>query len=275
MPTRYLKPGICDSGAIDKCSPLAETLFYRLLVNVDDFGRLDARPAVVRSKCFPLKDISNSDVSELLNELRSNSLVFLYSTGGQPYLQMNKWDNIPRSKESKCPPPPDECIQVHTTVCDPRTVLPVTVTVTETKTVNRKPRDEYPAEFEKVWNEYPGRPGMSKKATFKAWNARIKAGASTDQILEGVIRYKRYCEETNTEQQFIKQPETFLGPNEHYLNEWKPPPPSVKITNAMPWWSTDQTILAKGKELGLNPRPGEVMNEFKGRINQRLATQAA
>ena len=33
MPTRYLKPGICDSDRLDKCSPLAETLFYRLLVN--------------------------------------------------------------------------------------------------------------------------------------------------------------------------------------------------------------------------------------------------
>lgn len=142
MPTRYLKPGICDSDSIDKCSPLAENLFYRLLVNVDDYGRLDARPAVVRSKCFPLKDISNIEVSELLSELRVNGLVLLYSVGDQAYLQMNKWDNIPRSKESKCPPPSDDCIQVYATACTPRTVLPVTVTVTETETVNRKPEQK-------------------------------------------------------------------------------------------------------------------------------------
>lgn len=144
MPTRYLKPGICDSEAIDSCSPLAECLFYRLLVNVDDFGRLDARPAVIRSKCFPLKDdtIRKKDVEELLLELQANGLVLLYQSNGCAFLQMNKWDNVPRSKESKCPAPPDTCIQVHTDVNEPRTNLPVTVTGTGTETVNKKPETE-------------------------------------------------------------------------------------------------------------------------------------
>jgi len=143
MPTRYLKPGICDSEAVDRCSPLAECLFYRLLVNVDDFGRIDARPAVIRSKCFPLKDaICNKDVEKLLLELQANGLVLLYQSNGCAFLQMNKWDNVPRSKESKCPAPPDICIQVHTDVNKPRTNLPVTVTGTGTETVNKKPETE-------------------------------------------------------------------------------------------------------------------------------------
>ncbi len=143
MPTRYLKPGICDSEAVDRCSPLAECLFYRLLVNVDDFGRIDARPAVIRSKCFPLKDtICNKDVEKLLLELQTNSLVLLYQSNGCAFLQMNKWDNVPRSKESKCPAPPDICIQVHTDVNKPHTNLPVTVTGTGTETVNNKPETE-------------------------------------------------------------------------------------------------------------------------------------
>lgn len=138
MPTRYLKPGICDSEAIDKCSPIAETLFYRLLVNVDDYGRLDARPAVVRAKCFPLKDsINNNDTHELLKELQNNGLVIIYKSGDCVYLQMLKWDNNPRSKESKCPQYNDSCIQMYADANNPHTVLPVTVTVTET--VNRKP----------------------------------------------------------------------------------------------------------------------------------------
>lgn len=138
MPTRYLKPGICDSESIDKCSALAETLFYRLLVNVDDYGRLDARPAVVRAKCFPLKDsINNNDTVELLKELQNFGLIIIYKSGDCVYLQMLKWDNNPRSKESKCPHYDDSCIQMYTDVCNPHTNLPVTVTVTET--VNRKP----------------------------------------------------------------------------------------------------------------------------------------
>lgn len=107
MPTRYLKPGICDSEIIDRCSPLAECLFYRLLVNVDDFGRLDARPAVIRSKCFPLKDsIANKDVKNLLNEIHTIGLIVLYKSNGADFLQISKWDNVPRSQTSKCPTPP-------------------------------------------------------------------------------------------------------------------------------------------------------------------------
>jgi len=140
MPTRYLKPGICDSEAIDKCSPIAETLFYRLLVNVDDYGRLDARPAVVRAKCFPLKDsLNNNDVLDLMIELRDSGLIVIYKSNDCAYLQMLKWDNVPRSKESKCPEYNDSCIQMYTDAISYHTVLPVTVTVTGTETVNRKP----------------------------------------------------------------------------------------------------------------------------------------
>lgn len=151
MPTRYLKPGICDSECIDRCSPIAETLFYRLLVNVDDYGRLDARPAVVRSKCFPLKDtLSNDDVLTLMKELQSAGLIIIYKSGSSAYIQMCKWDNIPRAKESKCPSFDDTCVQMYTDVCDGNTNLPVTVTVTGTGTgtVNRKPEPQTGTEFQ-------------------------------------------------------------------------------------------------------------------------------
>ena len=56
MPTRYLKPGIRDSEALERLSALAETMFYRLIVTVDDFGRADARPAMLKASCFPIKE---------------------------------------------------------------------------------------------------------------------------------------------------------------------------------------------------------------------------
>ena len=107
MPTRYLKPGICDSESINLCQPITETLYYRLLVNVDDFGRLDARSAVVRAKCFPLKDnVSNKDVENWLLELNENGLIVLYESSNSIFLQICKWDNVPRSQTSKYPAPP-------------------------------------------------------------------------------------------------------------------------------------------------------------------------
>lgn len=142
MPTRYLKPGVRDSEAIDALSPLAETLFYRLLVTVDDFGRYDGRPAMVKAHCFPIKDMSAAQCADLLNELHQVGLVVLYTVDDKPYLQMCKWENVPRSKESKFPPPEAGREHLHADVRNPRTVLPVTVTGTGTGTDNRKPEPE-------------------------------------------------------------------------------------------------------------------------------------
>jgi hypothetical protein len=151
MPTRYLKPGIRDSELIEQLTPAAETLFYRLIVTVDDFGRADARPAMIKAHCFPIKDqVDANDCAVMLTELADVGLVAVYVVEGKPYLQMQKWDNNPRAKESKFPAPADGCMQVHADadgvriqvradVCNPRTVLPVTVTGTGTGTDNREP----------------------------------------------------------------------------------------------------------------------------------------
>ena len=146
MPTRYLKPGIRDSELIDGLSAEAEVLFYRLLVTVDDFGRADARPSMVKAACFPIKDAATQARCEKwLAELASAGLVDVYSVGGKPYLQVRKWDNTPRAKESKYPPIPAENARTYTYVykprthaCNPRTLLPVTVTETETETETDK-----------------------------------------------------------------------------------------------------------------------------------------
>jgi hypothetical protein len=139
MPTRYLKPGIRDSESIDSVSPQAECLFYRLLVTVDDFGRFDARPSMIKASCFPIKEeLSAAQCADLLNELVSSGLIVAYSVDGKPYLQMRKWDNEPRAKASKYPAVEDGCIQVHASARTARTLLPVTVT----ETGNREPETE-------------------------------------------------------------------------------------------------------------------------------------
>ena len=163
MPTRYLKPGVRDSEAIDRLTPLAETLFYRLLVTVDDFGRGDARPAMVKAQCFPIKEsVTPSKCAQLLDELAKSGLIVVYQADGKTCLQMLKWDNKPRAAESMFPAPADTCIQTYTDADIPRTVLPVTVTVTGTKTETgtvvggAKRRTQIPAGF------YPDETGIRK-----------------------------------------------------------------------------------------------------------------
>lgn len=147
MPTRYLKPGVRDSEAIDALSPMAECLFYRLLVTVDDFGRYDGRPAMIKAHCFPIKAMTVEECSALLNELASAGLLVCYTVAGKPYIQMQKWDNAPRAKESKFPPPQDGCAHVYEDARTPSAVLPETETETGTETGNREPEahDRAPA----------------------------------------------------------------------------------------------------------------------------------
>lgn len=83
------------------------------------------------------------------------------------------------------------------------------------------PASKYTPEFEAAWSAYPARPGASKAATFKAWKARLKSGATVQQMIEGAAAYAAYCKAKGTEPEFIKQPATFYGPGEHYAADWK------------------------------------------------------
>ena len=79
MPNRIIKESICPSDSINQLTPFQEVFFYRLLVNCDDYGRLDARPEVLASKLYPLRrSIRDEQIIGALNALTSAELVDLY-----------------------------------------------------------------------------------------------------------------------------------------------------------------------------------------------------
>lgn len=87
---------------------------------------------------------------------------------------------------------------------------------------SEKPKSHYSEEFEQAWREYPKRAGGNSKAdAFKAWTARIKSGATAQELIDGVRRYAAYVTaagKLNTE--FVKQASTFFGPSKHYEEPW-------------------------------------------------------
>ena len=107
MPNRIIKESICTSDSIDLLTPFEETVFYRLIVNCDDYGRMDARPKILAAKLFPLKDIRAKQMEDALRKLTSAELVRLYYVDSKPFLQMNTWDRHQqiRAKKSKYPGP--------------------------------------------------------------------------------------------------------------------------------------------------------------------------
>lgn len=84
----------------------------------------------------------------------------------------------------------------------------------------KKPDSKYSAEFEEAWALYPTRPGNSKAAAFKAWAARLKAGATALEMIEGTTKYAAYVTAERTEPSYIKQAATFYGPGEHFSADW-------------------------------------------------------
>ena len=107
MPNRIIKESICSSDQIDQLTWIEEVLFYRLMVNVDDFGRFDGRVKMIRSKLFPLKDIREATIEEALRKLSSVELVELYTVRGQPFVRLTGWDRHQtiRNQKSKYPGP--------------------------------------------------------------------------------------------------------------------------------------------------------------------------
>lgn len=192
MPTRYLKPGIRDSEAIDQLTSAAEVLFYRLLVTVDDFGRTDARPAMIKAACFPVKRaVDDQACAKLLGELVAKGLILHYVVDGKPYLQMQKWDNLPRAAASKYPAPVGGCAKVHTDARNPRTDAPVTETETgtgtetgtETGTGGKAPRKRSASP------SAPEKPGQVTAQTWADWLElrKKKRAPVTQTVIDGAI----------------------------------------------------------------------------------------
>ncbi len=114
MPNRIIKESICTSSEIDALTPEEEVTFYRMIVNCDDYGRMEAETKQLRAKLFPNKidEIPDATMEAWVQALTrpgqdGNGLIYLYQANGRRYLQMTKWEEHQRirAKRSKHPDP--------------------------------------------------------------------------------------------------------------------------------------------------------------------------
>lgn len=105
MPNRIIKESICRSDDINSLSWFEEVLFYRLMVNCDDYGRFDGREKIISSYCFPLKDIKESEITKALKKLSAEGLITRYHADGKSVIQLSTWEEHQRirNKVSKYP----------------------------------------------------------------------------------------------------------------------------------------------------------------------------
>lgn len=109
-----LREGIIDSRAVNLLSDEAEIFYRRLMSVVDDYGRCEADPVLLRVRLFARK-LEEWPVARLMAVMQSTGLcltddghplVSYYQTqNGKKYLQINNFDQRLRVKHEKCPSP--------------------------------------------------------------------------------------------------------------------------------------------------------------------------
>jgi hypothetical protein len=118
MPRRFLKPGLLTSRKWDSVSWLAQSFYVRLIPLVDDYGRYEAAPTLLRSHAFPLReDIRTGQVHDLCRELAGAQLAYFYKADGKEYLSLTEWTEKIRADKSKYPQYDDKCEQLYADVC--------------------------------------------------------------------------------------------------------------------------------------------------------------
>ena len=108
MPSRLIKDSIHVSEKVNAMTDFQFRLWINLITYVDDYGRGDARAAVIKGACFPLRErISNKDIDAALAGLAGIGCVGLYEVDGKPYLYFPNWEKHQtiRNKRSKYPEP--------------------------------------------------------------------------------------------------------------------------------------------------------------------------
>jgi len=242
MPNRIIKESICSSADVDKLTPFEETVFYRLIVNCDDYGRIDARPEFLKSKLFVTKQgITNKNIEDATAKLASVGLVQVYIVAGKPFLSFPTWElhQTIRAKKSKYPAPENICKQMisDASKCsrnpiqsESNTNISVENSQDEffdaDKNVEKgsdKPPNQDKSEldgdalFEKIYGTYPRKTGKSDgKVAFIGYltTGRRLKGQGTVKLNHVQIGYaiRRYAGEViEKEEEYIKQFGTFMG----------------------------------------------------------------
>jgi len=189
-----LRESICYSETLAGLSAEAERLFYRLLTQADDFGRFDARPCVVRSRCFQLGGVSDDKVMGWLTQLRDNRVVCLYEVDGKDYGHFPTWEKYQRmrSPRSRYPDPPHDaatCGELPQVAaeCGSRARASGTGTRTRSKNLNSnsyaRASHARDSDCDVFWEKLYPKP-VKKADTYAEWRKQQPTLAAIEAALE-------------------------------------------------------------------------------------------
>ena len=207
MPNRILKESICTSDSISSLTDFQEAFFYRLIVNCDDFGRMDARPAILKARLYPLRErLTLKEIQSALRALADAGCVEVYEVDGKPYLHLPSWEvhQQIRAKKSKYPSP-DSGVKSSEIICNQ---VQANVPVIQSNP-NPNPIRESESEaraFDAFWAAYPKKVGKGE-----AKKAFDKAKVSVEVLLRALEAQKLSDQWKRDNGRYIPNPATWLN----------------------------------------------------------------
>lgn len=121
MPNRIIKESTFTSDKIASLSDFEFRLWVGLITIVDDAGRGDARPAIIKGKVFALRErTSIKDIEQALHSLAAKGCVSLYTVDGKPYFWFPTWSKHQRVRDCKPKYPApceNDCLQQSAATC--------------------------------------------------------------------------------------------------------------------------------------------------------------
>lgn len=121
------------------------------------------------------------------------------------------------------------------------------------------------SEFADFWAAYPRR--EAKREAEKAW-MKLKA-AEKIAALQAIPAHVAKWDNEGREKRFIPLPATWLNGA-----RWEDEVEVEVPKSSSAWWTTEEGTMQKGRELGMDARPGEDMATYRKRIADRIRSAA-
>jgi hypothetical protein len=116
--------------------------------------------------------------------------------------------------------------------------------------------------FENFWQQYPKKVG--KLTAKRSWE---KLSLDNQQkALEAIVEHRKYWAAKGTDWEFIPHASTWLN-QERFEDELVIEENKKEV---LAWHRSDQGTLAKGREVGCQPYPGESMDQYRQRLHRRI-----
>lgn len=209
-----LRESLLESDKISVLSDFDFRLWITLILLADDYGVVDARPAIIKGHGFPLRErITVKDISEGLRRLAAGRCVTPYTVGGRPYVQFPNWSDHQRVRDSKHKFPTAEeadtasCGELPQVAasCGESRLEPEPEIEPEHRTLTPRAGAEC-ARFDDFWAVYPNK--VKKKDALTAWKSG-KCEKIADAIIADV---QRRCdtEWKGQDMHYVPHPTTYI-----------------------------------------------------------------